>query len=827
MKVDWFLQFEKIILELNKRGHIIIMGDLNADLLKPTINPGKLLMKTLKLAGTKCHCTLPTRITASSKTCLDIIAIDKTFICRSYEVGTAMSSDHLPVSATIEASAQAKLAPVVKRSYTKMNMNVVGSQIKAISLPYNGDCTVNDMVAQWTGDVVSILDVHAPMKSFPARRNRSPFLSENTRNLMKERDWLVKEIKSQSESERMADLVIRLRVVKKRIKSLIRRTMKDTGDSALATGDTKKAWQFIRTATFTGGRGCETDITSTQLNEYFCNVLQSNEQTPCNPVQSCNIEQGFQLRPVTQYEVRRALLGVRRESATGPDGIPPFLVKEFADVISQNMSLIFNLSIQSMTFPDLWKRANVAAIWKGKGAKSDPSNYRPISVLPILARCFEKLVAKQMTIFCDSNESIPPEQFGFRHSSSCEVALAAASNSWIKSVDEGCYVGALLVDLSKAFDSVNHQQLVSELHGVGYCQETMQWVRSYLSGRIQRVVQDSDISTWDGISRGVPQGSGLSPLFFNLYIRDLPRAVSTESTQFADDLTTASADKNLETVTSNLEVSYNQIKEFCSARDLMVNASKTQFILFKPPTKKSPPDCHLLLDNCVIKPETAVKLLGFHLDQHFTLSVHIEKTVKRCQGLIGMLSRASTVLPEKLLRLAYEALIRTHLEYAGIMLLMASPTQLRKLDLIQKAAVRIITSSPRLAHSAPLLAKLQMDSLENRRSQHTTNFIHKILEGKCHPAIRDLFHKIDDTSIGCNFSPKTAMGRKSIQFRGAAIYNSSLHLQQCTFGMESRGSERGPTSSETNSNSAWVGTHRITSTQYSTQSPSNDRHSSL
>jgi hypothetical protein len=126
-----------------------------------------------------------------------------------------------------------------------------------------------------------------------------------------------------------------------------------------------------------------------------------------------------------------------------------------------------------------------AAVYKNKGSKTEPGIYRPISVLPVLARVLERAIASQLYRYCDAKEVIPSQQFGFRRNSSCEMALLAALDSWIGSVDAEKYVGALLIDLSKAFDSVSHPLLLEELERIGCGTEALQWFLSYLSGRVQ------------------------------------------------------------------------------------------------------------------------------------------------------------------------------------------------------------------------------------------------------------------------------------------------------------------------------------------------------
>jgi len=332
------------------------------------------------------------------------------------------------------------------------------------------------------------------------------------------------------------------------------------------------------------------------------------------------------------------------------------------------------------------------------------------------------------------------------------------------------------VDLSKAFDSVYHPALISDLVQIGCGSSTVRWFQSYLEQRSQRVIQGDDRSIWSEVCRGVPQGSGLSPLLFNLYVRGLPAACApSDAMQFADDLTTSKASKNIEDVSSHLSSSYNNIKKFCEERHLVVNPAKTQFIVFKSHMRKLPSDFHITVDNISLQPEEKVKLLGVTLDRHLTMAAHIDSNVKKTQGLVNMLAKASHSLTHDLMRLAYTALIRTHLEDASGVLDMASASQLHKLDLVQKAAVRVIAGVPRLTHSEPLFAQYDIPPLGVRRSDHVLNLIEKILNGKCHPSLRDLFKKTEDSNLlNLGLSPRTGMGKKAFHYRGVMKYNNEI-----------------------------------------------------
>ena len=312
-------------------------------------------------------------------------------------------------------------------------------------------------------------------------------------------------------------------------------------------------------------------------------------------------------------------------------------------------------------------------------------------------------------------------------------------DSWIRDVSRGDFVGALLIELSKAFDSVSHPQLINDLMDIGCSQSTLQWFGSFLCHRQQRVKSGSNITDWKLVTRGVPQGSPLSPLLFNILVRHLPEASGSDAYQFADDLTNSAADSNPDILASKLTDTYGKVKAYCLKRNLKINLTKTQLIIFKTPRKQLPTDYSISLDNVVLTPCNTVTLLGITLDQHFTMAPHISGVVKKCNGLLGVLRRAATCLPIELLNTVYMTLIRSQLEFASACFSTAANTHLLKLDTIQKIASRIITGSPRCAHSAPLQAKLGLETLQSRRNKHISKLVDAILAGQSHPYFKNFF----------------------------------------------------------------------------------------
>jgi ribonuclease P/MRP protein subunit RPP40 len=296
----------------------------------------------------------------------------------------------------------------------------------------------------------------------------------------------------------------------------------------------------------------------------------------------------------------------------------------------------------------------------------------------------------------------------------------------------------------------------------------------FLSNRRQRVTQNGSFAPWRNISKGVPQGSCLSPILFNIFIRLLPSVLNDPIFQFADDLTNSTTSNNITDLKFKLTENFNSIKRFCSKIDLTINASKTQCLLLKLPSQKIENQLELALDNHIIKDTNSVTLLGFTIDSHLTYRNHIENVVRKCHGLLGVLNRSKRVLTRNLMKLFYTAMIRPHLEYCSSLLSSASKTNLSKLDTIQKIASRIICNMPKDSHSEPLLDLLKLSSLSSRRQDKLIKNVHEILDKNCHPSFFNMFTSDNDGLLVNDVINRTNFGKKRFSIKAKEIYNSYI-----------------------------------------------------
>ena len=232
--------------------------------------------------------------------------------------------------------------------------------------------------------------------------------------------------------------------------------------------------------------------------------------------------------------VHKLLSDLNPFKATGPDAISARFLKETANKIAPMFPCLFNQSLATGEVPQDWKNAYVIPIYK-KGSKSDPRNYRPVSLTSIVYKTMEHILSSQIMHYIESQGIICETQFGFRQKHSCETQLLLTIDDFARALDNNNQVDVEILDMSKAFDKVPHERLALKLHHYGIRGSVLTWLQSFLRGRSQQVVLDGHYSTPCDVISGVPQGSVLGPTLFLIYINDIVDGIQSTIRLFADD----------------------------------------------------------------------------------------------------------------------------------------------------------------------------------------------------------------------------------------------------------------------------------------------------
>ena len=326
---------------------------------------------------------------------------------------------------------------------------------------------------------------------------------------------------------------------------------------------------------------------SNGMNNFFCSIGKelANKIDPApNPLLSGEYEVDknkavFNFKTIELKGIRDAFASIKTAKSFGIDNISSYFMKLALPFIENSLAVLFNTSIETSQFPDSWKVAGVTPIFKD-GDKTEKSNYRPISVLPVISRLFEKLVFEQLYNFMEENGHFTSDQSGFLRQRSTLTCLLKMSDDWYNGLDLGKLVGLVFIDLKKAFDTVDHNILCKKLELYGIQHRELSWFQSYLSNRKQFCRVNGVDSNIEDIEVGVPQGSCLGPLLFLIYINDLPRAVQASTvSMYADDTSLCHQSGDLTQLEEAINSDLKQLTTWLQGNKLSLNVAKTHSML--------------------------------------------------------------------------------------------------------------------------------------------------------------------------------------------------------------------------------------------------------
>lgn len=402
------------------------------------------------------------------------------------------------------------------------------------------------------------------------------------------------------------------------------------------------------------------------FNEYFSGIALELDRTippsnisPLTYMPSRCLHSMF-LSPSNAIEVKSIISGLKNKGGFA-NSLPTFIYKILSNVLCPTISCMFNQSISHGLFPDCLKVAQVIPIHK-KGAKNKIENYRPISLLHILSKIFERMMYNRVLSFLARNNVLCMQQFGFRKNLNTTDAILEFTNNIYNSLNKSEYFMAIFLDFTKAFDTVDHSILITKLDYSGIRGVAGEWFRSYLYNRKQYVSINYNNSSTLNIIKGVPQGSVLAPLLFLIYINDLHRTSNVlKFVHFADDTTVFHSHSDLNVLTTLVNAELYNISNWLIANRLSLNVNKSSYMII---SNKKIIQCPVLcIDNEVISRVESTKFLGITIDDKLKFNIHVTNITKQSSIAIGKLYQISSYVPIDIKLSVYFALIYSRVSY--------------------------------------------------------------------------------------------------------------------------------------------------------------------
>jgi hypothetical protein len=466
---------------------------------------------------------------------------------------------------------------------------------------------------------------------------------------------------------------------------------------------------------------------ATLLNDFFAkvthvednrNVIPPIPQTP--PIVNNLLSEIV----ISEQEVLDQLKILKTNKSYGPDGISPKLLKEAGSSISLSLSKLFNASLSTGIFPAPWKLANVHPIYK----KNDPAlitNYRPVSLLNIISKIFEKIVFKYLYNHLLDNTIITPFQSGFLPGVSTVSQLVEIIHNLHQDESWGKESRIVFLDISKAFDRVWHPGLIFKLKRYGVHGILLDWINDYISSRKQRVLINGRSSDWVQLKGGVPQGSVLGPLLFLVFINDITEVVEDCKIRlFADDTCLIKTGKNPVNIAQSLESDLRRIDAWAQNWLIDFSPAKTESLII---SKKLNLDRHpvIMFGNLPIQEVATHKHLGITISRSLHWSNHIDSVISSSSAKLNLMRVLKFRLDRCSLERIYTSFIRPKLEYGNILFAGSPKCHLDKLDKVELDAFRIISGATKGCPTLNIIKELGLPTLLERRKLHVLSTLYK------------------------------------------------------------------------------------------------------
>lgn len=588
-------------------------------------------------------------------------------------------------------------------------------------------------------DKINGLFAESVPKTVSKRASYPPWFTVEIIRQLREKAQLLRRAKSTGEEQALASYKILRNKLKKDITAshsdYIRRAESDLSQNP------SKFWACVNNVRNSSSIPNSMCFENNELNnpqqivDAFASFFQSafissSNFSPAGYINNCNMPT-LSVPIITEETVLKCLKKCKPKMTTGPDGIPSFLLRDCAIIFAKPLTILFNMSLKALCFPNAWKNAKLCPVFK-KGDKSNVANYRPIAIICNFSKVFEMVIYE--IIYAHVKPQIVDPQHGFVRGRSTTSNLTCITQFIATALNDCSQVDVIYTDFSRAFDRLDHGVLLRKLSSVGLTDGFVWFLKSYLTERRLKVQYHGFWSVEVIPSSGVPQGSVLGPLLFIIFINDICLNIESEILLYADDCKLFRRINALGDC-SSLQSDIDELSEWCLKNLLPLNIEKCNIVTYT--KKKLPTEYQYKINLTILKRNSEYRDLGVIFDSKLTFIPHIDSTVSNCFKILGFIVRNSGWFSEiGTLKLLFGALVRSKLEYASVVWDPGYDVRIGSLESVQRRFLKYLSfkydgSYPdRGIEQETLLARFDVKPLKSRRTCLGILFLQKIINGR-------------------------------------------------------------------------------------------------